>query len=78
MPEAPRMSNWNIASQDLNGKTVYQCYRRRNVHPVDCAGDRIYDGKLFYDKESAAERCRNLNAELVQDSFMADGHPQNW
>jgi len=73
----PRMSNWNIATQDLDGRQIWQCYRRRNVHPVDCAGDRLYDTEIFYSKEDAVLRCRELNAQLV-DGWLSDGHPQNW
>ena len=43
MNDAPRMSDWHIATQYLDDKQIWQCYRRRNVHPVDCAGDRLYE-----------------------------------
>lgn len=72
-----RMSNWQIATQRINDKEVWQCYRRRNIHPVDCAGDRKYDTEIFCTKEEAVLRCRSLNAQLV-DGWMSDGHPQNW
>ena len=72
-----RMSNWNISSQSIHGKEIWQCYRRRNVYPVDCAGDRLYDSEVFHSKEEAVLRCRELNAQLVV-GWMADGHPQNW
>ena len=75
--DAHRMGNWNISTQYLDETQIWRCYRRRTVHPVDCAGDRLFDTEIFYTKEEAAIRCRSLNAKLVQDSWMADGHPQN-
>lgn len=78
MSESKRLSDWHIATQNINNKSIWQCYRRRNHFPVDCAGDRIYDTEIFYSKDAAVLRCRELNSALVQDSWMADGHPQNW
>ena len=71
---------WKVASQVLNGEYIYQCYQRRYVHEVDCAGDRNYDSEIYRDREKAAARCRKLNAPLLPpvEGWIADGHPQNY
>lgn len=70
---------WKVASQVLDGEYIYQCYQRRYVQDVDCAGDRKYDTEIFTDREKAAARCRELNAPLLPhtEGWMTDGHPQN-
>lgn len=71
---------WKVSSQVLNGEWIYQCYRRRYVYEVDCAGDRDYDKGIYHDRSKASARCRELNAPLLPptEGCMADGHPQNY
>ena len=71
---------WKVASQVLNGEYIYQCYQRRYVYEIDCAGDRIYDQEIYRDRIKAAARCRELNEPLLPstESTMPDRHPQNY
>lgn len=71
---------WKVASQVLDGASIWQCYKRRYVNDIDCAGDRIYDSEIFKNRKEASARCRELNAPLLPptDGWMNDGHPQSW
>ena len=71
---------WRVSSQVLDGEKIYQCYKRRHVYDVDCAGDRDYDTEIYRHREDASRRCRELNAPLLPktEGWMPDEHPQNW
>lgn len=77
MTEERRISNWRITSYVQDGKEAWICFRERTPRLPGCLSRRIYDTESFSSKDDAVLKCRSLNAELVQDSWMADGHPQN-
>ena len=71
-----RMSNWFIAQLPTGPNEIFRCYRKP-LYGEDSEAFYEYDTCVFYTKEDAVHRCRELNAQLVS-GWMADGHPQNW
>lgn len=60
---------WDITSQYIGGKKVFQVYRLRDVNGVDHSGNREYSDRVFDDRSASQAHANELNEfEYVLDS----------